>query len=490
MNKFLLIISLGLAPIAGIAATYTFSGDATTGLATVKVELGEERESKRFNMPAWAPGDYEILNYGQYVKSITFTRRGQPVSHRQGAGPNTWEIPNGADAVTYTVAVSRGNFSPNLRIREAEHFISGPGVFGWFDGATKERQSLWMVRPNDTWKVLCSLKTGASEPTRAEVIAEDYDELIDAPVVSGPNVRVHEFKVADKPHLIVGYGQADGVDLAAFAQVSRGAVEQSLALFGELPYAKYLFMFDFGGPGGGLEHRDSARMGISPRQSPASARGLIYHEYVHTFNVKRIRAEALGPFDYTKPAITGTLWWLEGVTDYYAEVFLQRAGHISRDQFLAEMRGTFQQVSAGAYLRVSADESSRRVWETRGSFGYGGISYYTKGRAAGALLDLAIRAHSSGKHSLDDVMRKLWEENKGDQPGYKDARLRELCVEFGGLALGGIYDRTVMQAGPLPFDEALRPWPMIRYLSDQGFVTAADAQIPEAFRTWPAMIKR
>lgn len=487
--KRLLCLAFCLAPMGVIAATYTFSGDAATNLATVKIELGEDRESKRFSMPAWAPGDYEILNYGQYVKSISFTRRGQPVTHRAGSGPNSWEIPGGADAVTYTVVPSRGNFSPNLRIRETEHFISGPGVFGWFDGAAKERQSLWMVRPNDTWKVQCSLKTGTAEPTRAEVIAQDYDELIDAPIVSGPNIRVHEFKVGDKPHFIVGYGQAADVDLAAFAAVSKGAVEQGLAMFGELPYEKYLFMFDFGGPGGGLEHRDSARMGVSPRQSAASARGLIYHEYIHTFNVKRIRHESLGPFDYSKPAITGTLWWLEGVTDYYAEVFLYRAGHISRDQFLAEMRGTLLQVSSGRYLEVSADVSSRRVWETRGSFGFGGISYYTKGRAVGMLLDLSIRAHSKGKHSLDDVMRKLWAENKNDQPGYKDARIRELCVEFGGVALGGVYDRAVMQAGPLPLIEALRPWPFLRLTPDEGFILAADARVPEAFLNWPAPIK-
>lgn len=489
MNRSLVVILLAGSAL-GSAATYTFRADAASNLATVKIELGSDRTSKRFSMPAWAPGDYAILNYGQYVRSITFRKGGTAVEGAPGDGPNEWRIPEGADTVEYTIAPSRGNFSPNLRIREREVFISGPGVFGWFEGADREPQTLWMMRPDDKWRVECSMRNGTAEPTRVELRARDYDELIDAPIAAGPDVRVHEFEVGGKPHKIVGYGQAAGVDLAAFAALSKGAPEQAIALFGELPYDQYLFMFDFGGPGGGLEHRDSARMGISPRQSPASARGLIYHEYVHTFNVKRIRAEKLGPFDYSKPAITGTLWWLEGVTDYYSEVFLHRAGHITRDDFMAQMQGALQQVSVGAYLQVSADESSRRVWQTRGSFGYGGISYYTKGLAAGAVLDLAIRAHSGGKNSLDNVIRKLWDECKGDQPGYKDERIRELCIEFGGSGLASIYDAMIKKPGTPPMAEALRPWRVVSYANDRGFVFAADAAIPAAFREWPRPLGR
>lgn len=466
------------------AATYTFRADSVSGVATVKIELGESRESRAFSMPAWAPGDYQIFDYGQYVKSIKFTRKGQEVGS-QPRGVNRWVLDSPADTVEYTIAPSRGNFSPNLRMREKETFISGPGVFGWFDGATKEKQSLWMVKPTADWKVVSSLKQGAVETGRAESIAKDYDELIDAPIVSGPGVRIHEFEAGGKPHWIVGYGSPEDVDLADYARVAKGAPEEAKKLFGELPYDRYLFMFDFGGPGGGLEHRDSARMGLSARQSAQSAAGLIYHEYFHAFNVKRIRSEVLGPFDYTKPAITGTLWWLEGVTDYYADVLQFRAGHMDRDGFLAQVRGGFAQVSGGRYLQVSADESSRKVWETRGSFGYGGVSYYTKGWAAGAMLDLAIRAHSGGKHSLDDVIRKLWNECKGDRPGYKDERIRELCVEFGGPALAGIYDSTVMKAGPLPFEAALQPWPMIMFHPEGGFAIAADAKLPAAFANWP-----
>ena len=56
---------------------------------------------------------------------------------------------------------------------------------------------------------------------------------------------------------------------------------------------------------------------------------LVSHEFFHLWNVKRIRPDALGPFDYTKENYTKLLWVAEGITDYYADLVLRRAGLIS-----------------------------------------------------------------------------------------------------------------------------------------------------------------
>jgi predicted metalloprotease with PDZ domain len=68
-------------------------------------------------------------------------------------------------------------------------------------------------------------------------------------------------------------------------------------------------------------------------------------------------------------------------------------------------------------------------------------------------LDLAIRGQTMGKRSLDDVIRQLFEETKGDKPGYEEGRIRELCVKYGGEALGPIYDKCAKQAVELPMAE-------------------------------------
>ncbi|MER3466572.1 MAG: hypothetical protein C4340_05495, partial [Armatimonadota bacterium] len=152
------------------------------------------------------------------------------------------------------------------------------------------------------------------------------------------------------------------------------------------------------------------------------------------------------------PAVTGSLWWLEGVTDYYAEVLLLRAGIITPEEFLSEIGRALN--IARRSRSVSLDESSRRVWEANNSAGYG-INYYSGGKAVGALLDLAIRAATDGARSLDNVLLALYKETGGAKPGFAEGRIRELCVQFGGPSVGEVYDRCVMQAVPLPLDDIL-----------------------------------
>lgn len=476
-----------LLPGCALAAEYTFSADADAQLGRVTVKL--ERPSRAFNMPAWAPGDYEIFDYGRAVKEIKFFRLGEVVGF-QTEGPNRWVTHGDVDEVVYAVAPTRGNFTPNLRLRADEYYVSGPGVLGWFDGDANNPQTLTLRMPAG-WNVGIALPSVGSKTVGNEEKAEanhtfrapNYDVLIDSPFVAGAAVRFAEFTVEGVPHRIVGYNQVGTLDLKGFADLGAKIAKAAHTLFGEFGYASYDFMLDFGGPGGGLEHLNSTRIGLSPRTAPLYAAGIMAHEYFHNYNVKRIRAKALGPFDYSKPGVTGTLWWLEGVTDYYAELLLVRAGVQSRTEFVDSMAQTIADTQQGKYLSISADEASRRVWEARGSFGFGGVNYYARGRAAGAVLDLAIRAHTNNERSLDDVMRALWKECKNG-PGYKDARLRELCMQVGGPKLGEIYDACVMKPGPFPIQQAVAPWGIL--FGTKGF-TAPEGS---GFNKWPYDLRR
>lgn len=66
--------------------------------------------------------------------------------------------------------------------------------------------------------------------------------------------------------------------------------------------------------------------------------GFIAHEYFHNFNVKRIRPLALGPFDYDQENLTNMLWVSEGLSVYYQDLVLVRAGLMTRVQYLEDCR--------------------------------------------------------------------------------------------------------------------------------------------------------
>ena len=57
----------------------------------------------------------------------------------------------------------------------------------------------------------------------------------------------------------------------------------------------------------------------------------------HTWNVKRLRPKPLGPFNYESENYTKSLWISEGITSYYDDLLLVRAGLMNEDEYLKRL---------------------------------------------------------------------------------------------------------------------------------------------------------
>ena len=166
--------------------------------------------------------------------------------------------------------------------------------------------------------------------------AEDFDTLVDSPIVLG-NAVVRPFTVSGKRHHLVLEGDPAFFDADRAAVDVQKIVEAAGAVMGgKFDYPHYYFLNvvnDTGG--GGLEHKNSF-MVMTPRfttRTPRAYSGwlsLVAHEYFHNWNVKRLRPIELGPFDYEKEVHSKGLWIAEGFTDYYADVIVKRAGLATR----------------------------------------------------------------------------------------------------------------------------------------------------------------
>ena len=174
----------------------------------------------------------------------------------------------------------------------------------------------------------------------------------------------------------------------------------------------------------------------------------VAHEYFHNFNVKRIRPLALGPFDYDQANLTDMLWACEGLTVYYQDLLLVRAGLMTRGQYLEKMAGAITKFeNAPGHRYQSAAESSLYTWGApRGAPPGGGdrstsISYYDNGAMLGALLDLNIRNESHNRKSLDDVMRGLYREYyQRKARGFTGAEFRSECEKAAGGPLTEVFE--------------------------------------------------
>src|SRR5262249_2418761 len=143
--------------------------------------------------------------------------------------------------------------------------------------------------------------------------------------------------------------------------------------------------------------------------------------------------------DYDRENLTGMLWVSEGLSVYYQDLVLVRAGLITSAQYLEKMAATISRFeNAPGHRYQSAIESSLNTW---GSSGVGidrnvSISYYDNGAMLGALLDLSIRNASGNRKSLDDVMRSLYRKYYQEkQRGFTDTEFRAECEQTGGVRL-------------------------------------------------------
>ena len=174
-------------------------------------------------------------------------------------------------------------------------------------------------------------------------------------------------------------------------------VEEGYKIFGELPYNDYTFIVNLRG-GGGLEHLNSTalqwnRWGFKPQGRYNGFLNLVAHEYFHLWNVKRIRPDALGPFDYENENYTKLLWVAEGMTSYYEGLLLRRAGLITDQEFLSGKASAIEQLhERPGRFETSLEEASLDAWikyyrQDENSVN-NQISYYDKGDIVSMMLDV------------------------------------------------------------------------------------------------------
>ncbi|MGQ0541851.1 MAG: M61 family metallopeptidase [Blastocatellia bacterium] len=373
------------------------------------VQMPDQAELK---MPVWTPGSYLVREYARHVQDFSVTDgSGRKLNWRK-INKNTWQVDS--KGIVETVATYRV-YSNELTVRtnelNDEHAFWNNAALLMFPKGQLKAASTVKVNPFGNWKVATGLpKTSEDNTFRAE----NFDVLYDSPFEVS-NFNETTFTVQGKPHRYVVTGEGN-YDLKALARDTTKIIEEAYKIFGELPYEDYTFIVNLRG-GGGLEHLNSTalqwnRFGFKPKSRYTAFLNLVAHEYFHLWNVKRIRPDALGPFDYENENYTKLLWVAEGATAYYEGVLLRRAGLVSDKEVLngkATLISDLQ--SRPGRFETSLEEASMDAWikfyrQDENSVN-NQISYYDKGELVNMMLDLSIRTASNGSKSLDDVMRHL-----------------------------------------------------------------------------------
>jgi predicted metalloprotease with PDZ domain len=446
---FFLLLSNLARLIAQPDFSFAVSHDPGTQSFVVDLQIKKlKQDTLILKMPAWTPGYYQLLHFADNVSGFTAAATGNKLLSVEKRNRNAWVIAvKGLSAIEiqYRVKAVR-NFVATPFVDTNRAYISPPGVFMYPDGK-KELPSMVHLNLPDGWTAATGLKKAGG--AGVDFYAENFDVLFDSPILTGPLEILPGFKVEGIPHYFIGYRPAVS-DPESFAADLKKIVSEAVAILQDIPYMDYTFIAI--GPGqGGIEHLNSTSFGFSG-QSLNTAEGkrrmytFLAHEYFHHYNVKRIRPIELGPFDYDKENRTTLLWLSEGITVYYDQLLVRRAGLMTTEELLEGYRNRLLGYeNKPGRLYQSATQASYSTWSD-GPFGRSDdevnktVSVYDKGAVLGLLLDFEIRHKTGNQQSLDDVIKKLYNEYyQQKKRGFTPAEFQDAAEQVAGGSLKEIF---------------------------------------------------
>lgn len=443
-------------------------------------------------LPAWIPGSYLIRDFSRQIETLQAHASGKLVKTTK-TDNHTWKV----DPCTGPLQVDYVVYAWDLSVRgahldETHGFFNGTSVFLRVIGQDDQPCLLDIVRPRgiDGWKVYTSLPEAKGRRGAARrhgfglYQAPNYDALIDHPVEMG-TPQVARFTAHGAEHELVFTGVIPNLNLARIVEDTRRICEAQIAFFEprtkRAPFLdssdRYVFMTMVVGDGyGGLEHRASTALMASRKDLPVIGQtdlsegyktflGLVSHEYFHTWNVKRIKPAAFAPYNLFQPDLTRLLWVFEGFTSYYDDLMLLRAGTIELPDYLRLLGKTITSVARTPGRRKqSVAESSFDAWtryyKQDENSANALVSYYTKGSLIALGLDLLIRRESKNAHSLDDVMRLLWQRYgrafyQGSSQGLGEEELPAVILDATGVDTRRFIARYAYHTADVPLADLL-----------------------------------
>ena len=434
-----------------------------------------EGPSVEFAMPDWAPGSYYLENYSANVQAFRAVGPdGKELSWRK-TDSQTWRVElGGANAVTVSYQV----FGDTLRNNQAQYnerhaFIGGPSVWMYLVGGKERAVELTIAVPTG-WKVATGMEHTSDHTFRAA----DYNWFAAAPLEIS-DFAEKDFQVLGTTYHVIVHDVEGQKDFSKFTQDAQKFVETIVPMFSSVtgaeqaaPFKDYWFLFHvWPNTGGGLEHLNSTQINFSKgwdSQEPVPGYGNHYnlklfvtaHEFFHAWNVKRLRPQPLGPFDYSQMVHTPSLWISEGVTSYYGALALARAGLITPQQYLDEISRTITNFEQNPGRRErSIEDTSWDTWFNGdtviqlNNLKNTNYSYYDGGQIMAHILDFAIRQDTKNRKSLDDWMRLLYSRYALPKPGFQPDDAVKAASEVAGVDVSEIFSKYISGKEPIPYEK-------------------------------------
>jgi predicted metalloprotease with PDZ domain len=401
-----------------------------------------ENKVLEVRMSRTSPGRYALHEFAKNVYGVKATDSKGKELEITRPNPHQWNVSghDGTVKFEYTLFANRGDGTYS-QVDETHAHLNMPATFAWArDYEHRPVEITFNVREDLNWKVATQLK-----PLEGNTFyAPDWYYFLDSPVeiadfherqenLNGQTIKMALHTLASESEVDEYFGKVMAI------------VKAQEAVFGELPnfdFGEYVFLNCYmpNASGDGMEHRNSTIVTNSKDLDEPLANtsiGTISHEFVHAWNVERIRPASLEPFDFEEANMSGELWFAEGFTSYYTGLILARAG-INEDadyvegldrglnyvinnparQFFNPIEMSYQAPFVDAATSVDPQNKVNTF-----------ISYYTYGSVLGLALDLSLRSLDDGKN-LDDFMKLMWQKYGKTEVPYSVRDIQATLSEY------------------------------------------------------------
>jgi predicted metalloprotease with PDZ domain len=430
----------------------------------------------KLQLPVWSPGRYAPFYFARNVTQFTAMNGSSPVQWDRENG-SLWRIyPKGQSHVTVHYRVYANTLSGTFSVLDTAHANwNGPSMFMYVVDHKPDPVRLHITAPSG-WHIV---NGDTKSVDQQDYQFENYDRLADSPTEVSSTLTLDTLRIDNRTYraMIHHNGATTPTERKRFLDALGKIVRYENTVFDPPPLEMYTFLFNIGyGGGDGMEHLYSTQCinGQPWREDAPVLGGLTTaaHEYFHVWNMKRVRAAVLGPFDYTREQYQPSLWVGEGWTQYYGQMAMSRSGVQAPDAIYQAASGIIRQnLTAPGRKEVSARmasfeapffDGSRPEFDVNRTAWF---SYYTKGAGVALYLDLFIRGHTNNQKSLDNAFRLLRDRTWGaanasyylQGRGYTEEDVVQAVSDAAGVDMHVWFDTHVGGTEDPNYDEVVAP---------------------------------
>jgi len=416
-----------------------------------------------FKLPIWRSGRYVVFNFASGVQEFSAASTDRIELKWFKVDKSTWRVvTTGAGGLIIKYKVYANEFSDRTKGLNREHAFIDPSAVFMYTENLREYPIELTIDPYPGWHTTTGLDN--AEGKENTFSAPSYDYFADCPIEIGTQ-KDFVFTIEGIKHTLSIQGEGDYNADTVMSDLTK-IVGVNKEFWGDLPYNHYIFLFHItSNDYGGTEHWNSFIIDVPARvfQSKQGYAGFLStcsHEFFHTWNVKRLRPNGICPYDFQRENYTEELWIAEGTTSYYQLLMLLKAGYAYDTNLIKNLQNNIDNDfnRPGNKIQTLAESSFDawvKYWVNTPNKWIAESDYYSKGANVSLLLDLEIRNHSGNEHSLDDVMRAMYERYPIKNHGYVNSDFIRVCEEFAGENLKTFFDSYLYGLTPLDWDKYL-----------------------------------